>query len=510
MSDGVHSRMRRGTGFQPGSSQRTHGQDAHATTNAGHVLTRRRFVELIGAAAVAAAMPRVSFGAAPSRRPNIIFILADDLGYGDLGCYGQKQIQTPNLDRMAAEGVRFTNAYSGSTVCAPSRCCLMTGYHTGHAIIRGNANVNLRPQDRTVAEVLKEAGYTTALIGKWGLGEEGTSGIPRKKGFDYFYGYLNQTHAHNSYPTFLYRNEQRVKLKNVVPNEGKVGQGIASERIEYSNDLFTQEALAFLDRSKDSPFFLYLTYTIPHANSENGKTGMEVPDLGIYKDKDWPGMQRQHAAMVTRLDGYVGQVLAKLKELGLDEDTIVFFTSDNGPHKEGGFNPALSHSSGPLRGIKRDMYEGGIRVPMIARWPGKIAAGRVSDQPWAFWDFMPTAAEIGDAPSPFGIDGISMLPALLGKKQQSHQFMYWEFHERGFDQAVRMGDWKAVRHGTTAPIELYDLRTDIGEKKNVAAEHPDVVRRIEEYLKTARTESKEFPIRERRPATRRATRAGTR
>jgi arylsulfatase A-like enzyme len=370
----------------------------------------------------------------------------------------------------------------------------MTGLHTGHAFIRGNANVNLRPQDVTVAEVLKSAGYTTALIGKWGLGEENTIGVPNQKGFDYFFGYLNQTHAHNSYPTFLYRNQQRIPLRNVVPHEGKVGQGVASTKLDFSNDLFTDEILSFLDRSKDKPFFLYAAYTIPHANNE--AKGIDVPDQGIYKDKDWPEPQKNHAALITRLDTYVGQILQKLKDLGLDDNTLVFFTSDNGPHKEGGNKPEWSHSSGPFRGIKRDMYDGGIHVPMIARWPGKIAPNTTTDQVLAFWDFLPTAADLAQTQPPARLDGLSVLPTLLDKPQKKqHEFLYWEFHEGGFKQAVRMGKWKAVRLAPNKPLELYDLSSDLSESHNIAKDHPRIVRQIEAYLATARTDSKEFPIR---------------
>ncbi|HEX2973402.1 MAG TPA: arylsulfatase [Tepidisphaeraceae bacterium] len=462
--------------------------------------SRRAFLNYLTTSAIAAALPGCAHNpdGAPAatipRKPNIIFILADDLGYGDLACYGSPHIQTPNLDRLAAQGTRFTNCYSGATVCAPSRCCLMTGLHTGHAYIRGNANINLRPQDTTVAEVLQSAGYTTALIGKWGLGEDSTPGVPNRQGFDYFFGYLNQTHAHNSYPTFLYRNQERIRLRNVVPKEGKFGQGVATERLDFSNDLFTDEILSFLDRSKDKPFFLYAAYTACHANNE-GNT-IDVPDLGIYKDRDWPEPQKRHAALVTRLDTYVGQILQKLQDLGLDDNTLVVFASDNGPHKEGRNNPEWSHSSGPFRGIKRDLYDGGIRVPLIARWPGHVPAGRTSEQLLAFWDFLPTAADLAQAPVPANLDGISMLPALLGKRQKSqHEFLYWEFHEGGFKQAVRMGNYKAIRLAPNKPIELYDITRDLGESRNIAQDHPNTIRKIEAYLATARTESKEFPIR---------------
>jgi arylsulfatase A-like enzyme len=436
--------------------------------------------------------------AEPARppRPNIIFILADDLGYGDLGCYGQKRIRTPNLDQMAAEGTRYTQCYAGSTVCAPSRCVLMTGKHTGHARVRGNALVPLRPEDVTVAELLKGQGYATGLVGKWGLGEPGSTGIPNRKGFDYFFGYLNQQHAHNYYPDYLWRNEEKVPLDGNV-----VVKGVAVKRAKYSPDLFTAEALGFVEKHREKPFFLYLAYTLPHANNEAGKLGMEVPDDAPYADQDWPPAQKNHAAMITRLDRDIGRLLKRLKELGLDDKTLVLFSSDNGPHREGGADPAFFQSSGPLRGIKRDLTEGGIRVPMLARWPGKVAAGQVSDQVWAFEDFLPTAAELAGATAPKAIDGLSMVPALLGAKAAGrqpaqHEFLYWEFHERGFSQAVRHGDWKYIRHpyAQDQPPELYNLKDDLGETKNVVEQHPDVAARIEEYLKAARTESKEWPV----------------
>jgi arylsulfatase A-like enzyme len=452
-----------------------------------------------------------SFGAQPSNtlrptehKPSIIFILADDLGYGDLHSYGQAKIKTPNLDRLAAEGMSFTSFYAGSTVCAPSRCALMTGLHTGHAIIRGNATLPLRPQDQTVAEVLKQAGYRTALIGKWGLGNPSTTGVPQKKGFDEFFGYLDQVHAHNYYPDYLWRYDPPTDAKpgydgrvEFTANQGG-GKGV------YVNDLFTSAALNFVRLNKPEPlnnyrpFFLYLSYTIPHANNEEGQrtgNGMEVPSDAPYSDQPWPAVERNKAAMITRLDGYVGQLLDKLRELRIEESTIIFFSSDNGPHKEGGVDPKFFQSSGPLRGIKRDLYEGGIRVPLIVRWPGKIKPGAINGQPWTFWDFLPTAAEMADAKLPPKLDGISMLPALLGKGQTNgHDFLYWEFHERGFQQAVRMGDWKAVRPQAGASLELYNLSTDLGEKHNVAEQNPEAVARIEEYLKTARTESDHWPI----------------
>jgi arylsulfatase A-like enzyme len=426
--------------------------------------------------------------------PNIIFILADDLGYGDLGCYGQRQIQTPNLDRLALEGMRFTQCYAGSTVCAPSRCCLMTGRHTGHATIRGNALVPLRPEEVTAARVLKSAGYATGLIGKWGLGEPGSTGVPNHKGFDYFFGYLNQVHAHNYYPDYLWKNQEKVPVAgNVVKNN------VASARSQYSHDLFTREALEFVEGHAKEPFFLYLAFTIPHANNERGRlegNGMEVPSDAPYSDRPWPSVEKNKAAMITRLDADVGRLLKRLKELGLEDKTIVFFTSDNGPHKEGGVDPKFFHSSGGLRGIKRDLYEGGIRVPMVVRWPGKIKAGTVSDQVWAFWDFLPTATELVGAKAPPDVDGISITPTLLGTgAQKQHEFLYWEFHERGSTQAVRMGNWKAIRPKPGIPLALYDLTQDITEMENVAAKHPEVAAKIEEYLKGVRTESPQWPLR---------------
>lgn len=458
-------------------------------------ITRRQMLAQTPAVGVLmAGAVRAARGAEKKRRPpNVVFILADDLGYGDIGCYGQAQILTPNLDRMSAEGMRFTDAYAGSTVCAPSRCALMTGLHTGHCWVRGNKLVALRPEDTTVAEVLHQAGYTTGLVGKWGLGEPDSTGVPNRKGFDEFFGYLNQKHAHNYYPDYLWRNEEKVLIEGNV----QIKDGIAGEKAQYSQDLFTAEALSFLDRHRERPFFLYLAYTIPHANNERGNfdgNGMEVPSDAPYSDKPWPQAEKNHAAMISRMDRDIGAVLQKIKELGLDNDTIVFFSSDNGPHNEGGSDPEFFHSSGAVRGIKRDLYDGGIRVPMIVRWPEHIRPGSTSGQPCAFWDFLPTAADLAGVSAPTGIDGISIVPTLLGKgKQEQHDHLYWEFHEGGFKQAVRMGSWKAVRAGTKAPIEIYDLNTDLREKKNVAGEHPDLVKRAKALFRSSRTESPNWP-----------------
>lgn len=420
-------------------------------------------------------------------KPNVIFILADDLGYGDISSYGQKKVPTPNIDRLGAEGIRFTDFYAGSTVCAPSRCSLMTGKHSGHAWVRGNANVPLRPEDVTLAEIFKQAGYTTALVGKWGLGEPDTTGVPNRQGFDYFFGYLNQKHAHDYYPTYLWRNEQKVELKG---NRNE-------KRQQYSHDLFTQEALAFVEKHKDNPFFLYLAYTIPHANNERQKSegmGMEVPDYGPYGTRDWTVGQKGHAAMIDRMDRDIARLLSKLEALGIDKNTLVVFTSDNGPHKEGGYDPEFFDCSGPLRGIKRDLYDGGIRVPAVVRWPGHIEAGRVSTEPLAFWDVMPTFAEILSVPTPKDIDGVSFLPTLLGKgEQKSHDYLYWEFHERGFAQGVRLGTFKAIRKDK-GRIELYDLTSDIGEQKDVAAEHADIVAKCTRIMDEARTDNEHWPV----------------
>jgi arylsulfatase A-like enzyme len=425
------------------------------------------------------------------RLPNIVFIMADDLGYGDLGCYGQKVLKTPNIDRLAREGTRFTNFYAGSTVCAPSRCVLMTGLHTGHCYIRGNGNASLRPDDVTVAKILHNAGYRTGLVGKWGLGSENSTGIPTRQGFDFFFGYLDQTHAHNYFPTFLYRNDRRIALPNVVPAEGKKGQGVATERLQYSPDLMTREALQFIERNRLQPFFLYWACTLPHANNEAGKKGMEIPDVGRFRNENWPEAEKGFAAMVDHLDKDVGQLLDRLKALGLEKDTIVCFTSDNGPHREGGHDPSFFHSSGGLRGIKRALYEGGIRVPFLVRWPGHVPAGRTCDATGWFADFLPTAADLAGAKSPSGIDGVSLLPVFTGKSQAAPRPapLYWEFYEQGFAQAVRDGRWKAIRKPKGDRLELYDLAADPAEKHNVADKHPEVAARLGEAIRKAHVDS---------------------
>jgi arylsulfatase A-like enzyme len=373
----------------------------------------------------------------------------------------------------------------------------MTGLHGGHARVRGNKDVPLRAEDVTVAELLKSAGYTTGLVGKWGLGETASSGAPNKKGFDFFYGFVNQTHAHNSYPTYLWRNDQKVTLKNVLPPDKptKHGEGVSTEQVEFAPDLFVREAGEFIKQNKDKPFFLYFATTAPHANNEGKQKGMEVPSDEPYAGKDWPAMEKKRAALTTRLDDHVGKLLGLLDELKLADDTLVIFSSDNGPHSEGGSKSTFFKSSGPLRGQKRNLKEGGIRVPFIARWPGKIKAG-TSEAVICFWDFLPTAAEIAGASDklPKNIDGQSIVPALLGKEIKPPEYLYFEFHEKGFDQAIRFGDWKAIRVGFNQPIELYDLKTDLGETKNVGADHPDVIKRAEEIFGKARVDSADFPI----------------
>lgn len=438
-----------------------------------------------------------------SRKPNIIFIMADDLGYGDLGCYGQKRIGTPNLDKLASEGMKFTDFYSGSTVCAPSRCVLMTGYHTGRAFIRGNARDNLRPEDVTIAEVLREKGYRTGLAGKWGLGHEGSTGLPTKQGFDFFYGYLNQRHAHNYYPAFLIDGEKRVQLKNKVPSRWKDGAGKASEKVEYSHDLVMNRAVSFVERNHKKPFFLFLSLTIPHANNEAGRAGMEVPDLGQYADKDWPAAQKGHAAMISRMDKGIGRIRKKLKELNIDNNTLIFFTSDNGPHAEGGNDPHFNDSNGPLKGIKRSLHEGGIRVPMIAHWPGRIKAGSVSNHIGCFQDVMPMLADIAGGSSlvPYDIDGLSFAPKLLGQpeNQKRHSHLYWAFYERGGARAIRAGKWKAIQQPIHSKIRLYNLANDLGERTDVAKQNADLVKELKKKM----DESYQYSSRWRFPAKKR-------
>ena len=448
------------------------------------------------------------------KRPNVIYILADDLGYGDLSCYGQTKFKTPNIDRLAASGIRFTNHYSGCTVCAPSRSSLMTGLHTGHTYIRGNKEMKPEGQEPlpaevyTVAELFKDAGYATGAFGKWGLGGPGSEGVPEKQGFDEFFGYNCQALAHNYYPEYLWHNDKKVVLEG-NKNGGK-GQ--------YAHDEYHIKALQFIEKHKDGPFFMFCPYVIPHAELMAPEDSLWQKFDGKFPEKPFKGVdagpqyrkggygsqpkpRAAFAAMVTRLDRSVGEIAAKLKALGIDDNTLIIFTSDNGPHVEGGATPDFFNSSGPLRGNKRSLYEGGIRVPFIANWPAAIAPGRTSDYSSAFWDFLPTASALTGVRLTRVTDGISMVPVLTGKGvQKEHNFLYWEFHEGGTKQAVRMGKWKAVRYGTAEPLELYDLSSDIHEDRNIAAENPQVVEKIETYLKRARTESKIWKTDEHWPA----------
>jgi arylsulfatase A-like enzyme len=447
-------------------------------------------------------------------RPNLIWVMADDLGYGELGCYGQQLVRTPRLDRMAREGLRFTQFYAGATVCAPSRSVLMTGQHQGRTRVRGNAGrMNpiaqaLRPDDLTVAGALQQAGYATALIGKWGLGDVGPAevGLPRKQGFDYFFGFLNQHRAHNHFTEYLWRNEQKVPLPNSLVPVGDFGGGYSEDGILYADDLFADQALSFIARHQDRPFFLYWSLVIPHANNERNralKDGAHVPDYGPYALEDWPPQDKGNAAMITRMDSYVGRLLDHLELLGMAERTLVIFTSDNGPHNESSHNLARFQPSGPLTGIKRSLTEGGIRVPTIAWWPSRIPPGTESDHAAYFGDWFATAAELAGAELPSGLDSTSFVPTLLGQTEQQpkHEFVYWEFHEGGFRQAaLYQGRWKGHRAGgPDEPVRLYDLETDIAEQHDVAGEHPEIAKAISEYLKTARSDSPDWePVWKRR------------
>ncbi|QNL48196.1 arylsulfatase [Olivibacter sp. SDN3] len=452
-------------------------------------------------------------GKAQEKQPNIIFILADDLGYGDVGFNGQQFILTPNIDRLAAEGIRFNQFYAGTTVCAPSRSALMSGQHTGHTFIRGNLGVEPEGQYPipdslfTMAEALKQAGYTTGAFGKWGLGPVNSEGDPNRQGFDHFYGYNCQSLAHRYYPTHLWDNDKKVVLEQ---------NGDLLYNKQYAPDLIQQEALAFIDKNKDEPFFLFLPYILPHAEllvpddsifqSYKGKFPEEVFKGDDYgKDARPSGYASQayphatFAAMVARLDWYVGQILDQLKTLGIDEQTLIVFSSDNGPHVEGGADPEFFNSGGGLRGFKRDLYEGGIRVPFAARWPSVIQPGQQNDFIGAFWDLFPTFTALAGAEQTQGVDGISIVNALTGKDtQKQHTYLYWEFHEQGGKQAVRYEQWKGIRlkakEDPGGPIELYDLSRDLQEQQDVAAEHPEIVKVIAQFMEEARTDSEIFPF----------------
>lgn len=423
------------------------------------------------------------------KKPNIIYILADDMGVSDLGCYGQQLIKTPNIDKMASEGMLFTQHYAGSTVCAPSRGTLMTGMHTGHGYVKGNfameseGNLPLPEETVTVAELLKSAGYKTGVMGKWGLGGPNDLGHPNNQGFDYSYCYLDQRLAHEYYPDHLWNNYKKVVLNN-----------------QYSHDIFAKEALQFINDNKENPFFLYLPFTIPH-----GK--FQVPDDSPYSNESWTTNQKNYAAMITRMDKDIGLIFSLLDSLEMDENTIVFFASDNGGVK--GMSDFFE-SNGQLRGYKTDLYEGGIQAPLIARWPGKIIQNSETDHISAFWDMMPTFCEIAGISSPNNIDGISFLPTLLNQTQEKHNFLVWEYFHYNYSwqpgsenprnymlsQAVRMGDWKGVRNNMkdkqNLPIELFDLSKDIGEQNNVAEQFPEVVNEILQIMENEHTDSEYF------------------
>ena len=444
--------------------------------------------------------------AAAPHPPNIVFILADDLGYGDLGCYGQQLITTPVLDSLAGIGMRFTQHYAGNTVCAPSRSVLMTGRHTGHTYIRGNSLDDALPDSVvTLAEVLRGAGYTTRLVGKWGLGNEGSSGEPTRQGFDDYYGYTDQIYAHNYYPEFLLRNGRREYLDNEVTyldstawHRGR-GSRTTAKRT-YSHDLFMQDIASFLNTQAEAPkpFFLYLPLTIPHDNGEEVLAERyEIPSQGQYADRDWAKQERGYAAMISRLDRDVGRILQQLDSLGLRENTLVVFTSDNGPIAHESMR--RFDSNGPLRGYKRDLYEGGTRVPLIVHWPGRVAAGAVSDHVSGFQDWLPTLAAVAGAQEVPEGDGISLLPTLLDTGQQNtHPFLYWEFLEQGGKVAVREGDWKAVNpryfSAPDAAWELYDLASDLGEEEDLASRHPEVLARLQRHAASSHVPSAQFPF----------------
>jgi arylsulfatase A-like enzyme len=420
-------------------------------------------------------------------KPNIIFIMADDLGYGDLGCYGQKLIKTPKIDKLAVEGLRFTQAYAGGPVCAPSRSVLMTGLHNGHTPARDNIphyHTYLQEQDVTVAEILKQAGYRCGGIGKWSLGDADTVGRATNKGFDMWFGYLNQDHAHYYYTEYLDDNEGRFELT-----------GNPQSRQYYSHDLMTERALEFIKESKDQPFFFYGAFTLPHFSSKSeDEHGLSVPSTEPYSDKDWDERSKKYAAMVHMLDRDVGRIVELVDQLGLKQNTLIIFTSDNGGHSTVWQE---FDTNGPLRGYKRNLTEGGIRVPFIARWPGRVPAGGTSNEIIAFQDMMPTFAELAGVNVPGKIDGTSVLSAIIGGKVKNpHEYLYWDYgHCRDrYDQAVRLGKWKGIREGREGTIQLYDLSKDIGEGTDVAREHPEVVAQIEEIMKTAVIPSERYPI----------------
>lgn len=441
--------------------------------------------------------------------PNVVFVYVDDLGFGDLGSYGQSILQTPNLDRLASEGIRFTQHYAGSTVCAPSRAALLTGKHTGHTSVRGNSPEGqlLLDDEETLADIFKKKGYVTGTIGKWGVGNDPGPLDPQRTGFDHAYGYVNMWHAHNFYPEFLYRNGQKEVLEGnetdwsygYDPNM-REGTGVAKTKKTYVLDKFQEDALNFIENNKDNPFFLYYCLNMPHANNEAGYftgDGMEVPSYGSFTDKDWPNPEKGFAQMITLIDDAVGELELKLAESGLAQNTILVFVSDNGPHNEGGHSADFFNSNGRFRGYKRDLYEGGIRVPLIIKWPGHILPGSVAKNPVTTWDFLPTFAEILDYEAPADIDGVSFLPTLLGNpsEQKEHGYLYWEFYELGGRQAIRVGDYKLVKLNVRTAdkpveMELYDLSTDPAEAHNLILDLPEKAKELEAILARAHVEHK--------------------
>ncbi|MEM9281973.1 MAG: sulfatase-like hydrolase/transferase [Verrucomicrobiota bacterium] len=437
-------------------------------------------------------------------RPNIIYILMDDLGYGDLGCFGQETLTTPHIDQLAADGMKLTRHYSGSTVCAPSRCVLLTGKHTGNASVRGNGLALLKEDEPTLASALKSVGYQTGAFGKWGLGSPPPRTDPNDRGFDEFYGYVNMHHAHNFYPEFLIRNGQVETLNNELDDRWrdnplvalgavKEGTGVAKVKNDYAPTLFAAAAVEFLESTRDSeaPFFLYFAPNMPHTNNEAGRApyndGMEVPDYGEFENKDWPNPEKGFAQMIRLIDNYVGEIVAKVEDLGQTDHTLIMLSSDNGPHQEGQHLVDFFDSNGPLRGQKRDLYEGGVRVPTIATWPGRIPAGSTSDHLSGFVDVFPTFAEIAGFELPENLDGKSFAPTLFGNEaeQQKHEFLYWEFLEQGGKKGVVTSKWKAIQLDSLKdpqPTELYDLENDPSETTDIAEQFPEVVQQMEEWI----------------------------
>ncbi len=466
------------------------------------IYSNNNFLRMLGIAMILAIIPLLQCcTSVEDKKPNIIFILADDMGYGDLSCFGQELFETPNIDRLAREGMRMTSCYAGSPVCGPSRSVLMTGQHTGHTRVRANSckvggivgykgdqqvrRINLLNEDLTVGNMMQDAGYHTGLVGKWHLGGYDPEAVPNKKGFDEFYGWLTSNgNTHNYYPSQRYRN---LELYNIPGNQD-------DKQEVYTTDLCTDEAISFIENNQDKPFFLYLAYNNPHVP-------LVVPDLGPYKEKDWNDNNKTYAAMIHRLDQNIERLMQKLKELEIDQNSIVFFCSDNGPR--GNYSDYLTelaeffNSNGPLRGYKRDLYEGGIRIPMIVRWPGVIEPGSESDVPWYFADLMPTMAELANIRVPEIADGRSVLPILLKKENNlTERPLYWEFYEQGFKQAVRWKNWKAIRFKKGNVVELYDLKLDLSEENNIADDNPEVLKQMLEFMNKEHRASKNFPLSE--------------